>query len=183
MVGGWLPRLVRRKRAEGPLLELRGRDLRRFERRRAELDAMRETIWSGVPWPLLAPADFDGPRWLGGWGASGGRLNAVELGHGDPRGDCVRVTVHQDPASLSDPEDEPRAGSVVIDVDGEPVALERLDPEQRPSLTQDGRLREIAEGPWGPYGLEVSVCGRPLDGLRLVRVTDPSPYRADPPGA
>jgi len=183
MPRGWLRRLVRRERREGPLRALRGRDLRRFHRQRAELDAMRDTIWTGLPWPLLEPADFDGPRWLGGWGTTNGQLSSVELGHGDPRGDCVRVTVHVDPASLSDPEDEPRAGRVVVDVDGKPVPLERLDTGRRPGLSRTGRETEVAEGVWEEYGLEVSACGRPLEGLQLVRVTDLSPYRSDPPGA
>ena len=181
MPGGWLRRLVSHERAEGPLQELRGRDLRRFKRHRDQLDAMRNTIWDDVPWPLLAPADFAGPRWLGGWGASGGNLSSVELGHGDPLGECVRVTVHADAAELSDPVDVPRAGTVVVDVDGEPVTLERLDTERHPGHSPEGRATEMAEGVWGPYGVEITARGRPLEGLRLERVSDLSPYRAEPP--
>jgi hypothetical protein len=57
------------------------------------------------------------------------------------------------------------------------VVLERLAPDADRRGGDADLLEEAAAGAWGPYGLEISTAGRPLEGLRLVRVTDLAAYR------
>lgn len=179
---GWLRRRFGRQHgSEEYLRPARGLAGRRAARTHRGIELLSEQAWTDVTWPLLAVADYDGPRWLGGFGGSDGRLESVELGHGDPDGECVRITVHRDLASLSDREDEPREGTLPVNIDGEPVTLERLAPAEWPRpAVGDGPPLESAMGAWGPYGVEISAAGWPIEGLRLVRVTDLEAYQPPP---
>jgi hypothetical protein len=165
----WWPPRREPAAAQAPLRRVRGRGPRWARRAEAE----RDSVLTDCPVPLLAPDGYDGPRWLGGCGYAGDTLNSVELGHGDPDGPYIRIGVSIDTWALSDPEDEPRAGTVTVDVEGEPVVLERL------AGSSSGE--ESALGLWGERGLEISASGHPIEGMRLSRVSDLSPYRAEPP--
>ena len=123
-----------------------------MERRDAKT---RECILSEPPFTCLGLANYDGPRWLGGWGDSGEEIDTVSLGHGDPLSAHVRVTTATRPLEclleeLEDGGAQP-AGSVEMVIEGVSVTLQRW--------LVEGLTVAVAVGAWREGAVEVETSG------------------------
>ena len=169
-------RRSRRTPSYAPLAPARGLRGRLGLRRELRQDAKtRERLLSDPPFPCLGLADYDGPRWLGGWGATGNDVDEVCLAHGDPLGAHVRITTGTRPlAYLLDELKEGGVrptGHVEVVIDDERVTLQRWA-EDDPTL---------AVGRWREGTVEISAVRVDVAGLHLAVVRDLSAYRPPPP--
>ena len=170
-------RRSRRTPSYAPLAPARGLRARLRLRRELRQNAKtRERLLADPPFPCLGLADYDGPCWLGGWGATGNDVDEVCLAHGDPLGTHVRITTGTRPLAylIEDLED---AGAALTDdlevlIEDMPVTLQRWR----------GEGGQVAVGRWRGGTVELEGVGVDLEGLRLEVVTDLSPYHAQSPG-